>query len=106
VNQPSGYELVQGSREFKTLRRRLGYFVVPVTAMFLGWYFLYVILAAFAPGLMRIRVFGLVNVGLCLGLLQFVSTFVIAIGFGRWAPRNFDPLAARMRQRLERGRRP
>ena len=66
----SGYEVVQGSREFATLRRRLGYFVVPVTVMFLGWYFLYVLLAAFAPGFMRISVFGEVNVGLCFGLLQ------------------------------------
>jgi uncharacterized membrane protein (DUF485 family) len=101
----SAYELVQGSREFGTLRRRLGYFVIPVTGMFLSWYFLYVILAAFAPGFMRLRVLGDVNVGMCLGLLQFVSTFVIAAGFGRWAPRKFDPLAARLRLRLERGRR-
>jgi hypothetical protein len=32
------------------------------------------------------------------------TTFLIALGFGRWAPRNFDPLAARPRQRLEKGR--
>jgi uncharacterized membrane protein (DUF485 family) len=106
VGRASGYELVQSSREFLTLRRRLGYFVVPVTVMFLGWYFLYVILAAFAPGFMRISVLGEVNVGLCFGLLQFGSTFLIAIGFGRWAPRNFDPLAARLRQRVETGRKP
>ena len=60
IGTTSGYELVQGSREFLTLRRRLGYFVVPVTVMFLGWYFLYVILAAFAPGFMRVSVFGLI----------------------------------------------
>jgi len=101
----SGYELVHGSREFGTLRRRLGYYVVPVTGMFLVWYFLYVILAAFAPGFMRISVFGNINVGLCIGLLQFVSTFTIAIGYGRWAPRKFDPLAAKLRLRLEKGRR-
>jgi len=102
----SAYELVKGSREFGTLRRRLGYYVVPMTGLFLAWYFLYVILAAFAPGFMRISVFGDVNVGLCIGLLQFVSTFAIAIGYGRWAPRHFDPLAAKLRLRLEQGRRP
>ena len=92
----SAYELVKGSREFGTLRRRLGYYVVPMTGMFLAWYFLYVILAAFAPGFMRISVFGDINVGLCIGLLQFASTFAIAIGYGRWAPRHFDPLAAKL----------
>ncbi len=102
----SGYEVVQASRDFRTLRRRFGSFVVPVTLLFLGWYFLYVILAAFAPGFMRISVLGEINVGLCFGLLEFVSTFVIAFSYSRWARRRLDPLAGRLRQRLETGRRP
>ena len=100
----SGYELVHASREFRTLRRRLGSFVVPATALFLGWYFLYVLTAAFAPGFMRIRVFGDVNVGLCFGALQFVSAFAITIAYRRWAPRNVDPMSHRIRHRLEAGR--
>ncbi|MBV9383515.1 MAG: DUF485 domain-containing protein [Streptosporangiaceae bacterium] len=102
----SGYEVVQASREFQTLRRRLGSFVVPAGMLFLGWYFLYVIVAAFAPGFMRTRVLGEVNVGLCFGGAQFVSTFTITIIYSRWAQRHFDPLSARIRQRLETGRRP
>ena len=100
----SGYELVHASREFLTLRRRLGSFVVPATALFLGWYFLYVLTAAFAPGFMRIRVLGNVNVGLCFGALQFVSTFAITIAYRRWARRHFDPMSHRIRHRLEAGR--
>ena len=41
--------------------------------------------AVFAPGFMRIRVFGDVNVGLCFGVLEFASTFAIAVGYHRWA---------------------
>ena len=52
-------------------------FVFPMTAFFLSWYFLYVLLAAFAPHYMAIRVVGNVNIGLIFGLLQFVSTFAI-----------------------------
>jgi uncharacterized membrane protein (DUF485 family) len=100
----SGYEMVYASREFRTLRRRLGSFVVPVIAMFLGWYFLFVLTAAFAPGFMRMRVFGAVNVGLCFGALQFVSTFVITFAYRRWAQRNLDPMSQRLRHRLEAGR--
>jgi uncharacterized membrane protein (DUF485 family) len=100
----SGYELVHASREFRTLRRRLGGFVVPATALFLGWYFLYVLTAAFAPGFMRIRVLGDVNVGLCFGALQFVSAFAITIAHRRWARRNIDPMSNRIRHRLEAGR--
>jgi len=100
----SGYEVVHASREFRTLRRHLGSFVVPAIVLFLGWYFLYVILAAFAPGFMRITVAGEVNIGLCFGALQFVSTFVITIVYRRWARRRLDPQADRLRQRLEVGR--
>jgi uncharacterized membrane protein (DUF485 family) len=100
----SGYEIVHASREFRTLRRRLGSFAVPAAALFLGWYFLYVLTAAFAPGFMRISVFGEVNVGLCFGVLQFVSTFAITIGYRRWAQRNLDPMSHRIRHRLEAGR--
>ena len=101
----SGYEAVHISREFRTLRRYFGSFAVPVTVLFLIWYFLYVITAAFAPGFMRISVFGAVNVGLCFGALQFVSAFWITMAYRRWARRNLDPLSDRLRHRLETGRR-
>ncbi len=62
------------------------------------------LIAVFAPGFMRTSVFGDVNVGLCFGVLQFASTFAIALGYRRWAQRRLDPLADRMRQWLEAGR--
>jgi uncharacterized membrane protein (DUF485 family) len=97
----SGYEAVHVSREFRTLRRHFRSFSVPVTAVFLVWYFLYVVVAAFAPGFMRTRVLGDVNVGLCFGVLQFVAAFVITAAYRRWARRNLDPLSEKLRYRLE-----
>jgi uncharacterized membrane protein (DUF485 family) len=101
----SGYEAVRASRDFWTLRRRFGSFVGPACALFISWYFLYVILAVFAPGFMRLSVFGDINVGLCFGVLQFVSTFTIAVSYRRWAHRRLDPLSDRLRNRLEGSRR-
>jgi uncharacterized membrane protein (DUF485 family) len=101
----SGYEAVHVSREFRTLRRRHGYFAIPAIVVFLSSYFLYVIVAAFAPGFMRLNVAGEVNVGLCFGVLQFATAFVITATYRRWARRNLDPLSERLRQRLETGRR-
>ena len=101
----SGYEAVRASRDFWTLRRRFGSFIVPACAMFISWYFLFVILAVFAPGFMRMSVLGDVNVGLCLGAGQFASTFAIAVSYRRWARRRLDPLSDRLRHRLEDGRR-
>ena len=77
---------------------------MPACAFLLGWYFLFVIVAVFAPGFMRASVFGDINVGLCFGVLQFASTFAIAFGYRRWAQRRLDPLTDRLRSRLESGR--
>ena len=98
-----GYEAVRASRDFWTIQRRYGSFVRPVCTLFIMWYFLFVIVAVYAPGFMRISVFGDVNVGLCFGVLQFVSTFVIAVSYRRWARRRLDPLSDRLRHRLEGG---
>ena len=97
----TAYEEVQASPEFQDLRKRFRGFVFPATAFFLIWYFVYVLLAAFAPGFMSIKVVGYINVGLIFGLLQFVTTFGITIIYVRWANREFDPRADRSREQLE-----
>ena len=95
------YQEVQDSDEFQELRRKFRGFVFPATAFFLVWYFLYVLLAAFAPGMMSIKVIGNINVGLIFGLLQFVTTFAITIIYVRWANKEFDPRADSIRTRVE-----
>lgn len=87
------YLAVQKSSEFQDLRTTFRKFVFPVTAFFLVWYFLYVFLSIFAPGFMGTKVFGNVNVGLLMGLGQFVTTFVITLMYSRWAGRELDPRA-------------
>ena len=99
----STYEEVQASPEFAELRRKFRRFVFPVTALFLAWYFLYVILAAYAKDFMGTEVIGKINIGLILGLLQFVSTFAITMIYARWADREFDPTADRLRDQIEGG---
>ena len=92
---------VQSSAEFVELRRRLRTFVFPMTGLFLVWYLVYVLLADYAHGFMATKVLGNINVGLVLGLLQFVSTFVITGVYVRYANRKLDPLAAKLRQDIE-----
>ncbi|NYF98731.1 DUF485 domain-containing protein [Janibacter cremeus] len=87
------YIAVQESEEFGELRRKFRGFVFPVTAFFLAWYFLYVLLSIFASDFMGTEVFGNINIGLLLGLGQFVTTFAITIIYVRWANRVFDPRA-------------
>lgn len=95
------WEQVQNSAEFVELRRRLRRFVFPMTAAFLAWYLLYVLMATYARGFMSEKIVGNVNVGLVFGLLQFVSTFLITWAYVRYADRRLDPLAEQLRHRLE-----
>ena len=97
------YEEVQASEEFSQLRATFRRFVFPVTAGFLVWYFLYVLLSAYAPEFMATKLFGNITVGIVFGLLQFVSTFSITMWYRRWADREFDPTADALRERIEGG---
>jgi len=92
---------VQRSPEFQALRSRLRRFIFPLTAAFLAWYLLYVVLASYAAGFMAIKLFGNINVGLVFGLLQFVSTFAITTWYVKWADKKFDPHSEAIREEIE-----
>ena len=94
---------IEESADFAVLRRRLRNFVFPMTAAFLVWYLLYVLLSDYAHGFMSTKVFGNVNVGLIFGLLQFVSTFLITWLYTRYADRKLDPVADKIRHEIEGG---
>ncbi|MGB2922681.1 MAG: DUF485 domain-containing protein [Mycobacterium sp.] len=95
------YLEVQASPEFQELRSRLRRFVFPMTAIFLLWYSLYVALGAFASDFMGTRVWGDINIGLIIGLGQFLSTFVITGIYVRFANRELDPRSSKIRAELE-----
>ncbi|MFI7596520.1 DUF485 domain-containing protein [Actinoplanes sp. NPDC049681] len=90
------YLEVQQSAEFAGLRRKLRNFVFPMTIAFFVWYALYVLLSAYARGFMSVKLVGNINVALLLGLLQFVTTFLIAWYYSRYAARELDPVADRI----------
>ena len=92
---------IQASEEFQGLKRALRRFIFPATAVFLAWYLLYVLMTVYARGFLRLEVFGRVNVAYLFGLSQFVSTFVIAYVYSRYADKYVDPTADRIRQRAE-----
>ena len=97
------YLAVQASPEFQELRSRLRRFVFPMSAVFLIWYFAYVLLGAFAHDFMAIKVWSNINVGLLIGLGQFVSTFIITGIYVRFATRELDPRAEAIRAELDGG---
>lgn len=92
---------MQESPQFQELRSRLRRFVFPVTAFFLAWYALYVLLATYADEFMATKVWGNINLGMVLGLGQFVTTFVITAVYVKFAGRELDPRAGAIRDELE-----
>ena len=103
VHDPLYAELA-ASDDFKELRRRYRAFVFPWTVAFLVWYLLFVALSNWAPGFMGTEVLGNINVGLVMGLLQFLTTFGIAYLYSKHAARSFDPLADSLNAEYDRRR--
>jgi uncharacterized membrane protein (DUF485 family) len=101
ADHPVGsYLQVADSPEFEALRQTFRRFVFPMSALFLAWYLVYVLLSNYAKDFMSTEVVGNIHLGLVIGLLQFVSTFVITTLYARWADRTFDPAAAELARRV------
>jgi uncharacterized membrane protein (DUF485 family) len=87
------YDRLVQTEEFREVRRRFAAFVLPATIAFLAWYLLYVVMSNWAHDFMSQKVFGHINVALIFGLLQFVSTFLIAWLYARHMNNHVDGLA-------------
>ncbi|RAV31240.1 DUF485 domain-containing protein [Corynebacterium heidelbergense] len=101
---PSAEEFVaaQHSAEFQELRHKQRSFTFPLTVLFLAWFILYVLLAMYAPSFLSIKVFGNVNLGILMGLGQFLTTFLITWAYVKYADKALEPRARAIRERLER----
>jgi len=74
-----------------------------MTVAGLVWYIAFVLLATFAPDLMATPVLGNINLGIVLGLLQFVTTFAITWVYINFANKKLEPMQAELREALESG---
>lgn len=92
VRADRDYRAIRDTPEFAELRRRTLLFAVPATVAFMGNYLLFVLLSAYEPQFMATPVFGLVNAGILIGMLQFVTTMVIVGLYCRYARNRMDPL--------------
>ncbi len=101
VHTDPAWQEIQASEEFQGLKRTLRRFVFPATLVFLAWYLLYVLMTVYARDFMSTKLFGNINVAYVFGILQFVSTFVIAFIYSRYAEKHFDPTADAIRHRAE-----
>ena len=81
---------------FQSLHRRKSLFLWGLMAVSVRYYFLLPIGAAYWQDVFKIRVWGVVNLGLLFALSEFVVAWVIALIYSRKASRDFDLLAAQI----------
>lgn len=91
----------QASPEFQELKQKFRGFAFPLTVAFLVWYFLYVILTAFAREWMATKVIGNLNIAFVFGVLQFVSTFLIMWLYERHSSHTLDSRSDAIREKVD-----
>ena len=101
ANQSEVYQRIADGADFIELRRRYRSFAFPATIAFMVWYITYVVCNNWARGFMDTKVVGNINIAVVFGLLQFLSTFVIAFLYSRHATKSLDPLATELREKFE-----
>jgi len=81
---------------FQSLHRRKSTFLWGLMLVSVAYYFLLPIGAAYFQDLFRIRVWGVLNIGLLFALSEFALAWIIAWVYSRKASRDFDVLAAQI----------
>ena len=101
--EPTAEEFIamRESAEFGELRGAYRNFTFPMTVAFFSWYIVYVLAAVFAPGFMGTELPGGWNIGLAFGIAQFATTFIITWVYVKYANKNIEPRAAKIREELE-----
>ena len=81
---------------FQDLHRRKSRFLWGLMALSVSYYFLLPIGAAWFQPLFRVRVWGVINIGLLFALSEFAVAWAIAWYYSRRAGREFDQRAAQI----------
>jgi uncharacterized membrane protein (DUF485 family) len=80
---------------FERLAKRRSRVVVPLFALSFAFFLVTLLIVSYCPALVSRPIVGSVNVAYLLAMLQFLTTFLIAIVYTWVARRALDPLAIR-----------
>ena len=96
ANHVIDWDAITRDPRFQTLHRRKRLLLWSLMGFSVFYYFLLPIGAAYYQDLFKIRVSGVVNVGLLFALSEFVVAWAIAWIYAKRATLEFDPLAAQI----------
>lgn len=96
MNEAVDWQALIRDPRFQSLHRRKTLFLWGLMALSVVYYFLLPIGAAYYQDLFKVRVWGVINVGLLFALSEFVVAWGIALIYSRRAGNEFDQLAAQI----------
>ncbi|AWB82346.1 DUF485 domain-containing protein [Corynebacterium yudongzhengii] len=100
--QPTQDEFIemQESSQFQDLRKTFRGFTFPVFIAAMIWFLFYMMAALWMQDFMAQPLWGM-NIGLWLGVAQFVTTFAITWVYIVYANKNLEPRQAAIREQME-----
>lgn len=104
AHDPVGIDFVavQNSQEYRDLRSAHVRFAFPKAIVFVGYYFVFVLLSTFAPDFVGQRIGdSYISLGIPLGLVAFLCTWFVTWAYVRHANKNLDPRSTALRERLQ-----
>jgi uncharacterized membrane protein (DUF485 family) len=103
VKKDAGHDLPLSVGRIEETRRSI---VRPLFLFSTAFYVLGLIVLAYFPDVVSVKVSGSINVAYVLALAQFVMTFAVAIIYARWANRVVDPMVSEAFAALSKARSP
>src|SRR5579862_932475 len=102
VTDTVDWDAITRDPRFIDLHRRKSAFLWGLMLLSVAYYFLLPIGAAYFQDLFKVRVWGVINIGLLFALSEFAVAWLVAWIYSRKASRDFDQLAAQLRADCER----
>lgn len=93
TNPSINWAAINEDPRFQILQSKKTNFLSGLMVFSVVFYFLLPIGAAYWPELFKIKVWGVINVGILFALLEFIVAWVIAFIYARRANSQFDALA-------------
>ena len=87
------WSAIDADPRFQRLHRKKTNFLLSLMIFSVAYYFLLPIGAAYYPELFKVKVWGVINVGLVFALSEFIVAWGIAFYYSRRANREFDSMA-------------
>ena len=97
------WHAISQNPQFITLQQKKTAFLISLWGLGALPYLLLIIAAAYAPGILKTRVFGRMNIGYLFCMFQFFTMIVISIYYNYRTNRDFDPLTKALLEEIHQG---